>query len=134
MRKYYFDSNDNIDNLNFLKQFLTSTDPLLKKILWFVDQRNYKWVKTHKKGLGDIIEKLDKLDPTKERFKDKRTARAYRFGKQIQTVYYYRNNDTHGANDWTVAELNTVINNCFIFYVFSCSEYYSELKAKLMQY
>ena len=26
MKKYYFDSTDNVDKLNFLKQFLTSTD------------------------------------------------------------------------------------------------------------
>ncbi|MCF8369454.1 MAG: hypothetical protein K9G76_10465 [Bacteroidales bacterium] len=131
MNKYYFDSTDNIDKLNFLKQFLTSTDPLLKKILWFVNQTDYNWIKTHKKGLGDIIEKLNKLDPTKERFKDERTARAFKFGKQIQAVYYYRNNDTHGANDWTVAELTKTISNCFTFYIFSCAEYYSELKIKI---
>lgn len=131
MKKYYFDSTDNIDKLNILKQFLTSTDPLLKKILWFVNQPDYNWIKTHKKGLGDIIEKLNKLDPTKERFKDERKARAFKFGKQIQSVYYYRNNDTHGANDWTVAELTKIISNCFTFYVFSCAEYYSELKSKI---
>lgn len=131
MKKYYFDSTDNIDKLNILKQFLTSIDPLLKKILWFVNQTDYNWIKTNKKGLGDIIEKLNKLDPTKERFKDWRTARAYKFGKQIQSVYYYRNNDTHGANDWTVAELTKTISNCFTFYIFSCAEYYSELKEKI---
>jgi len=131
MKKYYFDSTDSIDLLNFLKQFLTSTDPLLKKILWFVNQNDYIWIKTHKKGLGDIIEKLNKLDPTKERFKSEKMARSFKFGKQVQWVYYYRNNDTHGANDWTVAELTKTISNCFILYVFSCAEYYYELKSKL---
>lgn len=131
MNKFYFDSTDNIDKLNFLKQFLTSTDPLLKKILWFVDRSNYNWIKTHKKGLGDIIDKLNKIDPSKERFKNERTARAFRFGKQVQAVYYYRNNDTHGANDWTVAELTKTISNCFTFYVFCCAEYYSELRTHI---
>lgn len=134
MKKYYFDSTDNIDKLNFLKQFLTSTDPLLKKMLWFVNKTDYNWIKTHKKGLGDIFDKLTKLDPTKERFKNARTARAFKFGKQIESVYYYRNNDTHGANDWTVAELTKTISNCFTFYIFSCAEYYSELKQKLTQH
>lgn len=131
MNKYYFDSTDNIDKLNFLKQFLTSTDPLLKKILWFIDRQNYNWIKTHKKGLGDIIDKLNKVDPSKERFKNERTAKAFRFGKQIQAVYHYRNNDTHGANDWTVAELTKTISNCFTFYIFCCAEYYTELRTHI---
>jgi hypothetical protein len=131
MNKYYFDSTDNIDKLNFLKQFLTSTDPLLKKILWFVDRTNYNWIKTHKKGLGEIIDKLSKIDSSKERFKNERTAKAYRFGKQVQAVYHYRNNDTHGANDWTVAELTKTISNCFTFYVFCCAEYYNELRTHI---
>jgi len=134
MKKYYFDSTDNIDKLNFLKQFLTSTDPLLKKVLLFVSQSDYNWIKAHKKGLGDIIEKLSKLDPTKERYKDARTARAFKFGKQIQSVYYYRNNDTHGANDWTVAELTKTITDCFTLYIFACAEYYSELKQEITQH
>jgi hypothetical protein len=133
MKKYYFDSNDNIDNSNFLKQFLTSTDPILKKILWFINRAEYDWIKTHKKGLGDIIDKLSKLDSTRERFKDKRTARAFKFGKQVQSVYFYRNNDTHGANDWTIAELTNTISNCFAFYIFSCAEYYSELNEVLKE-
>lgn len=134
MNKYYFDSTDNIDKLNFLKQFLTSTDPLLKKILCFIDRPNYNWIKTNKKGLGDIINKLNKLDPTKERFKDARTARAFKFGKQIQSVYFYRNNDTHGANDWTVAELTKTISDCFTIYIFACAEYFNELKKEIAQH
>ncbi|MCK0191401.1 hypothetical protein [Arenibacter sp. F20364] len=134
MKKYYFDSTDNIDKLNFLKQFLTSTDPLFKKVLFIVNQADYSWIKTHKKGLGDIIEKLNKLDPTRERYKDARTARAFKFGKQIQSVYFYRNNDTHGANDWTVAELTKTITDCFTLYIFACAEYYSELKHEITQH
>jgi len=134
MRKYYFDSINNIDKLNFLKQFLTTTDPLLKKILMFVNPVDYSWIKTHKKGLGDIIEKLNKIDPSRERYKDERTARAFKFGKQIQSVYYYRNNDTHEANDWTNSELTHAISCCFVFYIFACAEYYTEIKEKLAQH
>ncbi len=131
MKKFYFDSTDNIDKTNFLKQFLTCTDPFLKKILWYINYSDYVWIKSNKKGLGDIIEKLTKLDPGKQRFKDERSASSFKFGKQIQSVYYYRNNDTHWANDWTVSELIKVISNCFVFYIFSIAEYYSELDEKI---
>lgn len=127
LNKYYLSAYDSTDKLNYLKQFLTCLDPILKKILFIVNYQGYTFIKNHKKGLGDIIDKLDKLDPTKERFKDERTARKYRFGKHMRAAYFYRNNDAHTAKDWTEIELANSITSCFVIYLFACSEYYNEI-------
>lgn len=131
LNKYYLTASDSVDKLNYLKQFLTCLDPLFKKILFLVNEVDYNYITTNNKGLGNVIEKLDKLDPTKERYKDSRSARKYKFGKHIQTSYYYRNNDTHSANDWTELEIVNTITSCFVFYIFACSEYYNEIKNKI---
>jgi hypothetical protein len=131
LNKFYFDSVNRVDKLNFLKQFLTCLDPLLKKILFLVDNTSYDHINSNRKGLGVVIEKLIKIDPTSERYKDLRSARKYRFGNHIQTSYYYRNSDTHSANDWTELEIANIISSCFVVYVFSCSEYYSEIKNQI---
>lgn len=131
LNKYYFQSSDRTDKLNFLKQFLTCLDPLLKKILYVVSQQDYQYIITNKKGLGEVFNKLGRLDPTNERFKQANVARTERFGKQIQSSYYYRNNDTHSANDWTELELIQIITNCLGVYIYSCSEYFNELKNRI---
>lgn len=131
LNKYYLNASDRTDKLNFLKQFLTCLDPLLKKILYLISSSDYKSVISNKKGLGVIFEKLDKLDPTEERYKDSRTARKFRFGKHIQTVYHYRNSDTHSANDWTELQIANVITSCLVVYIFACSEYYEEIEKEI---
>ena len=134
LNKYYHNSTDRTDSLNFLKQFLTCLDPLLKKVLCMTNEQVYLELKRQRKGLGEIFRKLDKLDPTEERFKSSRNARSYRFGKQIQSTYNYRNSDTHDANDWTSAELTTAITNCFTVYLFTCAEYFDELSINITQH
>jgi hypothetical protein len=131
LNKFYLSASDRVDKLNYLKQFLTCLDPLLKKILFLVNNPDYNFITSNKKGLGAVIDKLDRIDPTEERYKDFRSARKYRFGKHIQTSYYYRNNDTHSANDWTELEIVNIITSCFIVYIFACSEYYNEIKNKI---
>jgi hypothetical protein len=130
LNKYYFSASDRTDKLNYLKQFLTCLDPFLKKILFFVDNSAYNFIVSNKKGLGEIFDKLSKLDPTKERFKEHKNARKINFGKQIQTTYFYRNNDTHSANEWTELEIANAITSCLVVYIFSCCEYYTELRNK----
>ncbi|RFN60350.1 sigma-70 family RNA polymerase sigma factor [Marixanthomonas ophiurae] len=131
LNKFYLSASDRVDKLNYLKQFLTCLDPLLKKILFLVNNPDYNYITSKKKGLGAVIDKLDRIDPTEERYKDFRNARKYRFGKHIQTSYYYRNNDTHSANDWTELEIVKIITSCFIVYIFACSEYYNEIKNEI---
>lgn len=131
LNKFYLSASDRVDKLNYLKQFLTCLDPLLKKILFLVNNPDYNFIISNRKGLGAVIDKLDRIDPTEERYKDFRSARKYRFGKHIQTSYYYRNNDTHSANDWTELEIVNIITSCFIVYIFACSEYYNEIKNKI---
>lgn len=131
LNKFYLSASDRVDKLNYLKQFLTCLDPLLKKILFIVDNPAYHFIVSNKKGLGTVIEKLARIDPTEERYKDFRTARKYKFGKHIQTSYFYRNNDTHSANDWTELEIVNTITSCFVVYIFSCSEYYNEIKNEI---
>jgi hypothetical protein len=131
LNKFYLSASDRVDKLNYLKQFLTCLDPLLKKILFLVNNPDYNFIISNRKGLGAVIDKLDRIDPTEERYKNFRSARKYRFGKHIQTSYYYRNNDTHSANDWTELEIVNIITSCFIVYIFACSEYYNEIKNKI---
>lgn len=130
LNKYYFSASDRTDKLNYLKQFLTCLDPFLKKILFFVDNSAYNFIVNNRKGLGEIFDKLSKLDPTKERFKENKNARNLNFGKQIQTTYFYRNNDTHSAKEWTELEIANIITSCLAVYIFSCCQYYTELKNK----
>ncbi|BFP43218.1 hypothetical protein FGF1_40630 [Flavobacteriaceae bacterium GF1] len=131
LNKYYLSASDRVDKLNYLKQFLTCLDPLLKKILFLVNNPDYNFITSNKKGLGAVIDKLDRIDPTEERYKDLRNARKYKFGKHIQTSYYYRNNDTHSAKDWTELEIVNIITSCFIVYIFACSEYFNEIKNEI---
>jgi hypothetical protein len=128
LNKFYLASSDRVDKLNYLKQFLTCLDPLLKKILFIVDKDKYNYVTSNKRGLGVVIDKLDKIDPTEERFKETRNVRKYRFGQQIQLSYSFRNHDTHDAKDWTELQIINAITSCFVFYIFTCCEYYDEIK------
>lgn len=128
LNKYYFEASDRTDKLNFLKQFLTCLDPFCKKILFYIDSSSYNFIVSNKKGLGEILNKLSRIDPTKERNKTDRLARNINFGKQIQTTYFYRNNDVHSANDWTELEVINAITSCLVIYVFIVCQYYSEIK------
>ncbi|OCB77583.1 hypothetical protein [Flavobacterium piscis] len=129
LNKYYFEASDRTDKLNFLKQFLTCLDPFCKKILFYIDNTSYNFITTNKKGLGEIFNKLSRIDPTKERNKvNSRLARSINFGKQIQTTYFYRNNDVHSANDWTELEVANAITSCLVVYIFVGNQYYSEIK------
>lgn len=131
LNKYYFEASDRTDKLNFLKQFLTCLDPFCKKLLFYIDSVSYNYIYNNKKGLGDIFNKLNKIDPTKERNKSNKLARSLNFGKQIQTTYFYRNNDVHSANDWTELEVVNAITSCLVIYIYICSQYYSEIKSHI---
>lgn len=127
LNKFYTDSLDRVDKLNSLKQFLTCLEPMLKKILYIVNHEDYVYICAGKKGLGEVIGKLSKLDEYENRFKNERTARKYKFGKEIQSVYSHRNYDSHAANDWTELQIATVITNCFVVYLYTCAEYFEEI-------
>lgn len=129
LKKYYLTSSDRTDNLNIFKQFLSSLDPFLKKILYIVEINSYNIISRGKKGLGEIMDKLDRLDPTKERYKEIKNARAVNFGKHICRSYSNRNIDTHNAKEWTELEIITGITSSLLLYIYSCCQYYEELKA-----
>jgi hypothetical protein len=130
LEKYFTKSTDRNDKLNYLKQITTSLDAILKKILFLVNQSDYRWIINNNKGLNAVIVKLSKLDTNKNRFKNSiDDALETDFGKYCYLSYTNRNIDTHNAKDWTEHEIVQIINSCLVFYLYSTFEYASEIKA-----
>jgi Fe2+ or Zn2+ uptake regulation protein len=125
----YYKNPDRTDRLNILKQLVTSLDPVLKKILFCVNVTDYNWIKSNRKGLGDIIGKLNRLDPRNNRFQNnERSCSINRWGKEINLAYQNRNVDTHNAKEWSDTQINSIINSVIIIMIYSVFEYETELK------
>ncbi|MGQ7868721.1 hypothetical protein [Sunxiuqinia sp. sy24] len=129
LEKYFTKSNDRNDKLNYLKQITTSLDAILKKILFLVNQSDYRWIINNNKGLNAVIVKLSKLDKNKNRFRASiNDALEAEFGKFCYLSYTNRNIDTHNARDWSEREIVEIINSCLVFYLYATFEYASEIK------
>ena len=125
----YYSNPDRTDRLNILKQLVTSLDPFLKKVLYCVNQVDYNWIKTNRKGLGDVIGKLVKIDPRNDRFKpNERSCNVNRWGKEINRAYKNRNLDTHNAKDFSDSQINDIVSACIIIMIYATYEYENEIK------
>lgn len=128
IEKYYANP-DRTDRLNILKQLVTSLDPVLKKILLCVNTTDYNWIKSNRKGLGDVIGKLNKLDPRNNRFEpNERSCSVNRWGKEMNLSYQNRNVDTHNARVWSDTQINSIINSTIIIMIYAVFEYETEIK------
>jgi predicted Zn-ribbon and HTH transcriptional regulator len=125
--KFYVGAIDRNDKLNYLKQIVTSQESYFKVLLRFLQESDYNYIKTNKKGFGDVLGKLSKIDTRKNRFKDSRTASVFEFGKHFSRAYTNRNIDTHSANDWTEAEIIETKTSCLVIMICAAFEYYDEI-------
>jgi hypothetical protein len=125
--KYYVESNDRNDKLNFLKQIVTSQESFFKILLYYFHNSDYQYVDNHNKGFGVVLERLTKVDRKGNRYKDLRTASIYEFGKHCSRAYNYRNLDTHNATDWTEGEIIETKTSCLVMMIYACFEYYNEI-------
>jgi len=132
LEKYFTKSNDRNDKLNYLKQITTSLDAFLKKVLFIINEPDYRFIMNNNKGLNAVIVKLSKLDIDKNRFKDCiDDASDSNFGKFCYLAYSNRNIDAHNAKDWTENEIVQIINACLVFYLYAIFEYETEIKNEI---
>lgn len=125
--KFYVESTDRNDKLNFLKQIVTSQESFFKVLLYYFHNSDYQYVDNHNKGFGVVLEKLAKVDSRDNRYKDLRTASTYEFGKHCSRAYNNRNLDTHNATDWTEAEIIETKTSCLVMMIYACFEYFNEI-------
>jgi len=125
--KYYVESSDRNDKLNFLKQIVTSQESFFKILLYYFHNPDYQYVDNHNKGFGVVLERLAKVDKRDNRYKDLRTASIYEFGKHCSRAYNNRNLDTHNATDWTEGEIIETKTSCLVMMIYACFEYYNEI-------
>lgn len=126
--KFYVGASDRNDKLNFLKQIVTSQESYFKKLLFYIDNPVYNTIKSSQKGFGNVLDKLIKLDPRKNRYLDIKSASNFEFGKHCSRAYSNRNMDTHNANSWTEAEIIETKISCLVFMVYAAFEYNNEIK------
>lgn len=125
--KFYVESSDRNDKLNFLKQIVTSQESFFKILLYYFHNSDYQYVDNHNKGFGVVIERLAKVDRRDNRYKDLRTASNFEFGKHCSRAYNNRNLDTHNATDWTEGEIIETKTSCLVMMIYACFEYYNEI-------
>lgn len=125
--KFYVESSDRNDKLNFLKQIVTSQESFFKILLYYFHDSDYLYVDNHNKGFGVVLERLVKVDRRDNRYKDLRTASTYEFGKHCSRAYNNRNLDTHNATDWTESEIIETKTSCLVMMIYACFEYYNEI-------
>lgn len=134
LSKLYLEVHNRTDKLNLMKQLLSLTDSLLKKILYLTNATDYIIVKKNNKGLGGIMDKLPRIDPTKERYKsDINAVPDSGVKRHLFTVYTSRNNDIHNADDLSEIEIIKIATSCLIFYTYSIGEYFEELTLKIRE-
>ena len=125
--KFYVESSDRNDKLNFLKQIVTSQESFFKILLYYFHNSDYQYVDNHNKGFGVVLERLAKVDRRDNRYKDLRTASTFEFGKHCSRAYNNRNLDTHNATDWTEGEIIETKTSCLVMMIYACFEYYNEI-------
>lgn len=125
--KFYVESSDRNDKLNFLKQIVTSQESFFKILLYYFHNSDYQYVDNHNKGFGVVLERLVKVDRRDNRYKDLRTASTFEFGKHCSRAYNNRNLDTHNATDWTEGEIIETKTSCLVMMIYACFEYYNEI-------
>ena len=125
--KFYVESSDRNDKLNFLKQIVTSQESFFKILLYYFHNSDYQYVDNRNKGFGVVLERLAKVDRRDNRYKDLRTASTFEFGKHCSRAYKNRNLDTHNATDWTEGEIIETKTSCLVMMIYSCFEYYNEI-------
>jgi len=125
--KFYVESSDRNDKLNFLKQIVTSQESFFKVLLYYFHNSDYQYVNNHNKGFGVVLERLAKVDRRDNRYKDLRTASTFEFGKHCSRAYNNRNLDTHNATDWTEGEIIETKTSSLVMMIYACFEYYNEI-------
>jgi hypothetical protein len=125
--KFYVESSDRNDKLNFLKQIVTSQESFFKILLYYFHNSDYQFVNNHNKGFGVVLDRLAKVDRRDNRYKDLRTASTFEFGKHCSRAYNNRNLDTHNATDWTEGEIIETKTSCLVMMIYACFEYYNEI-------
>ena len=127
--RLYLETHDRTDKLNLIKQLLSLADALLKKILFLINTSEYMKIKKSRDGLGKILDKLPRIDPTKERYKHSLIeVQDIGLKRYVYIVYASRNADIHNAEDLSELKIINIATSCLIFYTYSISEYYTELK------
>jgi hypothetical protein len=125
--KFYIGASDRNDKLNFLKQIVTSQESFFKKLLYLVNSSDYLLIRSTRKGFGAVIEKLSKIDPRENRYKEIKLATNYEFGKHCSRAYNNRNLDTHNAKNWTETEIIETKISCLVFMLYGVFEYQIEI-------
>jgi len=127
LNKFYIGASDRNDKLNFLKQIVTSQESFFKKLLFLVNSSDYITIRSNKKGFGSVLEKLPKIDPRLNRFKELNSASNFEFGKHCSRAYNNRNLDTHGAKNWTETEIIETKTSCLVLMIYGVFEYQTEI-------
>lgn len=130
--KFYKHSNDKNDLLNYFKQFSTSLDPFLKKILFLVNRADYINIKQRRLGLGRVIEALNRLDPDENRYvRQISDVTNYKFAEDMYMAYTSRNSIAHEAKLWGKQQIiNNAISSVTI-YLYAIYEYHSDIRQGL---
>jgi hypothetical protein len=133
--QYYVGATSYKEQLTIVKEIGTSLDPVLKKILYYVNSTKYNQLTTQKKGLKDFILALPLIIKDYPNNKPElilydvvniqQTDRGMPY--DLQKAYFTRNH-VHAAKEWEETELTANIKACVVTYLYAFFEYYSQLK------
>lgn len=134
--QYYVGATSYEEQLTIVKEIATSLDPILKKILHYINNPKYNQLASQKKGLKEYILALPLM--IKDYPDDKppesvlynivniqSTDRGMPF--DLQKAYFTRNH-VHAAKEWDETELSANIKSCVVTYLYAFFEYYPQLK------
>ncbi len=133
--QYYVGATSYEAQLTIVKEIATSLDPVLKKILYYINNTKYNQLTTQKKGLKDFILALPLI--IKDYPNNKPELVLYDI-VNIQSTYrgmpydlykaYFTRNHVHAAKEWEETELTANIKACVVTYLYAFFEYYQQLK------
>ena len=133
--QYYVGATSYEEQLTIVKEIATSLDPVLKKILYYVDNAKYNQLITQKKGLKDFILALPLIIKDYPNNKPELilydivniqiTDRGMPY--DLNKAYFTRNH-VHAAKEWDDTELSANIKACLVTYLYAFFEHYQQLK------
>ena len=121
---------ERIANFGILK----NVEPVLKKILYFINPDDFHEIKNQQKGLVPILKKTN-LNPNNI-YCDKNHLQQYSykdFEYHLIRTYLLRNLESHNAEDWTSRELEENIETLLIFYLETINFNKGKLGTKLSE-
>lgn len=140
--QYYVGATSYEEQLTIVKEIATSLDPVLKKILYYIDNTKYNQLASQRKGLKEYILALPLLikdypATINSSPNNKPEVILYNIA-HIQTTdrgmpydlhkAYFTRNHVHAAKEWEETELTANIKACVVTYLYAFFEYYQQLK------